>query len=97
MFCRRFRASHEQGLPIVPNGLSLCKIHHSAYDQNIIGISPDYRLSVREDILEEVDGPMLEYGLKAIEGQLLNLPKKKSNYPNKDNLAFRFEEFRKVI
>jgi putative restriction endonuclease len=89
--------SHIDGLPIVTNGLSLCKIHHSAYDQNIIGISPDYKLSVREDILHEIDGPMLEVGLKAIEGQLINLPKRKTNYPDRDRLAKRFEDFRKVI
>jgi predicted restriction endonuclease len=25
------------GIPIVPNGLSLCKIHHAAYDTNLLG------------------------------------------------------------
>jgi len=75
----------------------LCKIHHSAYDQNIIGISPDYKLSVREDILREVDGPMLEVGLKSIEGQIINLPKKIEDRPDRDLLAMRFEQFKKVI
>ena len=89
--------SYEEGLPIVANGLALCKIHHSAYDQNIIGISPDYKLSVREDILREVDGPMLEVGLKSIEGQIINLPKKIEDRPDRDLLAMRFEQFKKVI
>ncbi len=89
--------SHEFGLPVVSNGLSLCKIHHSAYDQNIIGISPDYKLSVREDILHEVDGPMLEVGLKSIEGQQINLPKRIEDRPDRDRLAMRYEEFKKVI
>ena len=87
----------ETGLPIVTNGLSLCKIHHSAFDKNIIGISPDYRLSVREDILREVDGPMLEFGLKAIDGQKINLPRKTTEHPDRDRLAVRFEEFKKAI
>lgn len=45
-----FDASHitpdvdERGLPVVANGLSLCKIHHAAYDQINLGISPDYTL-----------------------------------------------------
>ena len=38
------------------NVLSLCKIHHAAYDKNILGISPDYQVKVRIDILDEVDG-----------------------------------------
>ncbi|MBN1523594.1 MAG: HNH endonuclease [Spirochaetales bacterium] len=88
--------AEEGGEPVVPNGLSLCKIHHSAYDQNIIGITPDYDLRVRGDILDEIDGPMLEYGLKAVEGQKIILPNRKQDYPDKDRLAKRFEEFGKV-
>jgi len=86
----------EGGEPVVPNGLSLCKIHHSAYDQNIIGITPDYDLRVRTDVLEEIDGPMLEYGLKSVEGQKIILPGRKQDYPDKDRLAKRFEEFKSV-
>ena len=42
--------ANDEGLPIVPNGLALCKIHHAAFDKNIIGISPDRdRLSERYD------------------------------------------------
>ncbi|MBN2352090.1 MAG: HNH endonuclease, partial [Spirochaetales bacterium] len=36
--------AEESGEPVIPNGLALCKIHHSAYDKNIIGITPDYEL-----------------------------------------------------
>lgn len=61
--------SEKDGLPIVQNGLSLCKIHHAAFDKNIIGINPDYQVKVREDILAEVDGPMLKYGLHSLEGE----------------------------
>ena len=44
--------SDELGTPIVPNGLSLCKIHHAAFDNNIIGINPDYNIKIRTDILD---------------------------------------------
>jgi hypothetical protein len=55
---------HERpGLPEVPNGLALCKIHHSAYDVNILGVSPEYRVHIRSDVLREHDGPMLKWGL----------------------------------
>ncbi len=27
------------GEPVVPNGLSLCKIHHAAFDSNLLGIN----------------------------------------------------------
>ena len=55
-----------QGVPEVSNGLSLCKIHHTAFDCGILGIRPDYVIEVREDVLKEVDGPMLKYGLQAL-------------------------------
>ncbi|NOX65802.1 MAG: HNH endonuclease [Chlorobi bacterium] len=83
----------EGGEPIIQNGLSLCKIHHAAFDVNIIGISPDYLVSVREDILLEHDGPMLRYGLQELEKQKLLLPRKKENWPDKERLDMRFHNF----
>lgn len=32
---------HPKGEPIIPNGLALCKLHHAAFDKNILGIRPD--------------------------------------------------------
>jgi len=37
---------------------------HAAFDNNIIGITPDYEIELRRDILEEIDGPMLRYGMQ---------------------------------
>lgn len=51
----------ELGLPAVTNGLSLCKIHHAAYDGYLIGISRTYEVRVDQQLLEEVDGPMLQH------------------------------------
>jgi putative restriction endonuclease len=81
------------GEPVVPNGLSLCRIHHAAYDNNIIGITPDYLVKVREDVLEEIDGPMLKYGLQAMEGSNLILPRHKSDHPDRDRLDIRYKRF----
>jgi putative restriction endonuclease len=41
-----------EGKSTIENGLSLCKLHHSAYDAFIIGVTPDYIIQVRADILE---------------------------------------------
>ncbi len=84
------------GDPIVPNGLTLCKIHHIAFDVNIIGISPDYNIHIREDILHEIDGPMLKHGIQELNNKKLFLPTRKQDYPDKDRLDWRFERFRKV-
>ncbi|MBK7317620.1 MAG: hypothetical protein IPI86_08170 [Anaerolineales bacterium] len=55
-----------EGKSTIENGLSLCKLHHSAYDAFIIGVTPDYIIQVRADILEEEDGPVLQHGLKGL-------------------------------
>jgi putative restriction endonuclease len=78
------------GDPIVQNGLSLCKIHHAAYDKHILGISPDYQVKVREDILEEVDGPMLKFGIQGLNNQQLILPGSRRDWPDQLRLEQRF-------
>jgi putative restriction endonuclease len=77
----------------IENGLSLCKLHHSAYDAFIIGVTPDYVLQVRQDILEEEDGPVLQHGLKGLHNSRLILPSSKSHYPSRDALAWRYGRF----
>jgi putative restriction endonuclease len=37
-------ADEQLGQPIVPNGLPLTKIHHAAFDAQLIGIDPDFRI-----------------------------------------------------
>ena len=86
----------EMGDPHIQNGLALCKIHHAAFDQNILGIDPDYKIKVRHDILQETDGPMLKYGIQLLENTSLILPKDKRNYPDKVRLSTRFEQFLKA-
>ena len=49
---------------------------------------------VRDDILAEKDGPMLQHGLQAVAGSRLILPRKDDLRPNRDFLAERFDRFR---
>jgi putative restriction endonuclease len=89
--------SRPKGDPVVPNGLSLCKIHHAAYDQNILGISPDYIIHVRDDILEEIDGPMLQHGLKGLHREKIVLPRRRIDRPDRERLEWRFGQFRRAV
>lgn len=86
----------DEGVPSVNNGLALCKIHHAAFDQHIIGVSPDYQIKVKEDVLREKDGPMLKHGIQELQDQKLILPKSKKAWPNQDFLDVRYQEFRNV-
>lgn len=83
------------GQPVVPNGIPLSKIHHAAFDAHLIGIDPDYRLHVSERLLGQNDGPMLE-SLKRLSGELIHLPDRQRDYPDRDRLAQRFELFKAV-
>jgi putative restriction endonuclease len=83
----------EGGAASVPNGLSLCKIHHAAYDRNLLGIDPDYRVHIDKDLLIEIDGPMLQHGLKEMHGVTITIPNSKTQHPDKQKLAARFELF----
>lgn len=88
--------SDETGEPVVSNGLSLCKIHHAAFDGGYIGIRPDYRIIVRPDILEEQDGPMLRHGLQEINETKIIVPRRVANRPDPDRLGHRFESFAEI-
>lgn len=81
------------GNPVVPNGLSLCKIHHAAFDRNFLGIRPDYTVEVRKDLLLEEDGPMLLHGLQEMQNQRLFLPRSATKQPDRLLLERRFEKF----
>lgn len=85
---------HPLGVPEIRNGLALCKIHHTAYDRNLIGIRPDTVIEVRADILSEQDGPMLRHGLQGMHGRRLHLPARREHHPDQDALKHRYEIFR---
>jgi putative restriction endonuclease len=83
----------ETGLAIVTNGISLCKIHHAAYDRNLLGISSEYIVHINERLLTETDGPMLKHGLQEMHGQLLTLPRRVASHPDPKRLTTRFAVF----
>jgi len=86
--------SDPQGKPEVTNGISLCKLHHAAFDSFIIGLTPDYKIEIREDILEETDGPMLQHGLKELHNKKFVLPTNQNQWPNREFLDIRYNKFK---
>jgi putative restriction endonuclease len=85
----------ERGIASVRNGLALCKIHHAAFDAGILGIRPDQVVEIRADLLDEVDGPMLRYGLQERHGQpLMVLPTVARERPDRTLLEVQYERFR---
>jgi putative restriction endonuclease len=85
-----------RGAPVITNGLSLCSIHHRAFDEDLVGISPDYRVHVAARLLDDEDGPMLDL-LKGFEGSEIELPRRAASRPDRELLEERFERFRSVV
>lgn len=81
------------GIADVTNGLALCVLHGRAYAVDLLGISPDYEVRIKRDLLRDVDGPMLRHGLQDMHGRGLALPRRRKDWPSKDRLAHRFDRF----
>jgi putative restriction endonuclease len=84
--------AEELGAPLISNGLSLCSIHHRAFDQDLVGISPDRDVHVSHRLLEDEDGPMLDL-LKGFHGKSIVVPTRRNWQPDRERLSERFERF----
>lgn len=82
----------EAGEPLISNGVSLCSIHHRAFDEDLVGIAPDRTVHVSERLLDDEDGPMLEL-LKDFHGRTIVVPRRTTWQPHPERLAQRFERF----
>jgi putative restriction endonuclease len=85
-----------KGEPVVRNGLSLCKLHHAAFDSHFLGLRPDYVLEVRPDILKEHDGPTLVHAIQALHGAPITLPRQPAHQPSRELLEIRYARFRQL-
>lgn len=81
------------GEPVVPNGLAMCKLHHAAYDENLLSVNADYRVIVAPAVRAEKDGPMLLHGLQEMHDTAITLPRRVREHPNRDLLAQRHLTF----
>lgn len=84
----------EGGEPIVPNGIAMCAIHHRAFDALVVGVTPNYAVEVRRDVLTEYDGPTLQHSLQGIHGTTLLLPTRTDQRPDRALLEERYDRFR---
>ena len=75
--------TNPRGQPIIPNGLAMCSLRHTAYDTNVIDI-------------QEHDGPMLQHGLQGFEHTPLVLPRRQDERPDRGFLEESFDEFKRA-
>ena len=89
--------SEPEGVPEVNNGLSLCRLHHAAFDRFFLGVRPDdLTIEVRGDVLVEHDGPTLLYAIQGLHRQRITLPRSSGDHPDTELLAERYDRFLEV-
>lgn len=81
--------SEAAGAPVVQNGLSLCSLHHAAYDRNIIRIKSDYTIAVEQDWLEAGDS-FGRVSLSDFSGRRIAVPSDVAHKPSPEFLDWRF-------
>jgi putative restriction endonuclease len=84
------------GEPLIRNGLSLCTLHHAAFDRYFIGVRTDFTLEVREDLRHEQDGPTLVHAIQRLHGSRIMLPRRVDDRPGVELLEQRYERFRQA-
>ncbi len=72
----------------VRNGISLCKLHHWAFDKYLISVDESYNVIVSELMTEQ--GPT-EWMLKTLYGKTILLPAQKELYPDQSALGWHRE------
>jgi putative restriction endonuclease len=87
------REDTQGGKPVVPNGLSMCAIHHRAFDSFVLTVRPDYRNEIRSDVLDEVDGPTLRHALQGLHRTPIQVPRRRSEQPDRELLEERYARF----
>ena len=71
------------------NGLSLCKLHHAAYDRGLVGVFPDYRITINELEAKRLERGKRDGGLATFRQNLLGTlrePQQFNDRPSPDYL-----------
>lgn len=71
----------------VTGGLCMSRLHHAAFEANLLGIDPDGRIHVSGEL-----GPF-QHRLMSLAGHRIVVPRIPEFQPNRDLLAVRFEQF----
>ncbi len=76
----------------VRNGISLCKLHHWAFDRHLFSVDESYQVVVSDLMTEQ--GPT-EWKLATLDGKDILLPNREEFYPAQDALAWHRERMSK--
>ena len=60
-----------------------------------MGITPDFIIKVKDKLLDEIDGPMLQHGIKELNNKKIVIPSRTEWKPDPNRLEIRFELFKR--
>lgn len=94
--CHIMKWSDNENMRLHPtNGLCLNTLFHKSYDNNLIGISPDYVVDISDQLLEKAqNNEMIQSLFAHFNHRSITLPK--VFFPDKENLYFRYQEYLQV-
>lgn len=85
--------SSETGIAFTPNGLALCKIHHAAYDSNLLGIDGRRQIHLAPRLNLSAASEMRRAAFDSLGGRRLKTPRTRALYPDPERLEQRFHLF----
>lgn len=85
---------HPGSNDLTSNGISLCALHHRAYDNGLVAVAEDYRVLMSASATGRLDELSLDGGLESFRADLRNiilLPSSPAIRPNPDYLRIGME------
>ena len=86
--------SHDQGTDEVTNGISLCSLHHKAYDRSLIYFDKEFKIHLNENKVEYLEKVGKDSGIFKFTKQLfeeIKLPLNRTLHPNPNNILIANE------
>jgi len=81
--------AHPGSTDEVTNGLALCRLHHAAYDNGLLGILPTYGVSIHAQALQRLSDAQLDDGIDKFQADLpphIHIPSSIEVRPTPQNL-----------
>jgi putative restriction endonuclease len=85
---------HPQSTDDVTNGIALCRLHHAAYDNGLLGIQSNYALTLNPIAVDRINRAHLNNGLEVFRDNLperIELPSVNEVRPSPQNLRLGLE------
>ncbi len=85
--------AEEHGVPEIWNGMSMCSLHHRAFDTDLLGIDPRFRVHISAELLRSRPSAIVRPAFVAFADTSIALPLRPTDRPHPGALQAKFEKF----